>query len=98
MVTRTPAADVGDPAPDFSLPSVNRDGVVGLADYRGRTPVFLGLYRGLHCPFCRRHLAQLDLTREKLEQIVARHGTQLAGQRASAIKRLLRHGGRLPAV
>ena len=98
MLTRPPAADVGSPAPDFSLPSINPDAVVVLADSRGRTPVSLGLYRGLHCPFRRRHLAQLDLTPEKLEQIVARHGTQLAGQRASAIKRLLRHGGRLPAV
>jgi peroxiredoxin len=55
----------GDRAPDFSLPTVNHDGAVSLGDYRGRA-LLLGLYRGLHCPFCRRHLAQLDLTREKL--------------------------------
>ena len=55
----------GDRAPDFALPTVNREGAVSLGDYHGR-PLLLGLYRGLHCPFCRRHLAQLDLTREKL--------------------------------
>src|SRR5205085_1221546 len=56
----------GDRAPAFSLPTVNREGTVNLGDYQGR-PLLLGLYRGLHCPFCRRHLAQLDLTRGKLE-------------------------------
>jgi peroxiredoxin len=55
----------GDRAPAFSLPTVNREGTVALTDYHDR-PLLLGLYRGLHCPFCRRHLAQLDLTREKL--------------------------------
>ena len=57
----------GDPAPDFEVPAINGDGMLRLADFRGRRSVFLGLYRGLHCPFCRRHLAQLDLIRRKLE-------------------------------
>jgi peroxiredoxin len=38
----------GDPAPDFSLPAVNREGPVSLGDYRGRSPVLVGLFRGLH--------------------------------------------------
>ena len=38
----------GDAAPDFTLPAVNREGVVSLADYRGRSAVLLGLFRGLH--------------------------------------------------
>ena len=38
----------GDPAPDFALPAVNREGQVSLADYRGRSPVLIGLFRGLH--------------------------------------------------
>ena len=38
----------GDPAPAFTLPAVNREGQVSLADYRGRTPVLIGLFRGLH--------------------------------------------------
>lgn len=49
---------VGDPAPDFTLPAVNRDGMVSLADLRGR-PFLIGLFRGLHCPFCRRQVMQL---------------------------------------
>jgi peroxiredoxin len=38
----------GDPAPDFSLPAVNREGQISLDDYRGRSPVLVGLFRGLH--------------------------------------------------
>ena len=38
----------GDAAPDFSVPAVNRDGFISLADYRGRTPVLVGLFRGLY--------------------------------------------------
>jgi peroxiredoxin len=59
---------VGDPAPDFSLPAADRAGTVSLADYRGRSPVLLALERGLYCPFCRRHLAQLGGTSEKLRE------------------------------
>jgi hypothetical protein len=46
----------GDPAPDFVLPAVDREGTVSLADYRGRTPVLLATMRGLYCAFCRRHI------------------------------------------
>jgi peroxiredoxin len=56
----------GDPAPDFALPAVNGTGVVALADYRGKTPVLLAMMRGLYCAFCRRHIAQLGMTRQKL--------------------------------
>jgi len=56
----------GDPAPSFVLPAVNREGTVALENYRGKSPVLVGLFRGLHCPFCRRHVAQLGFTREKL--------------------------------
>ena len=38
----------GDPAPHFALPAVNREGQVSLGDYRGRSPVLVGLFRGLH--------------------------------------------------
>jgi len=58
----------GDQAPGFTLPAVNRDGIVGLEDYRGKGPVLVGLFRGLHCPFCRRQVAQLGITRDKLAQ------------------------------
>ena len=59
----------GDPAPDFALPAVNREGQVSLADYRGRSPVLIGLFRGLHCPFCRRQLVQLGTTQDKLKAL-----------------------------
>ena len=29
-------------------------------DYRGRNPVLIGMFRGLHCPFCRRHIAAMS--------------------------------------
>ena len=59
----------GDPAPDFALPAVNREGQISLDDYRGRTPVLVALFRGLHCPFCRRQLVQLGTTQDKLKAL-----------------------------
>ena len=53
----------GDRAPNVVLDAVTRDGKVAIDDFRGHRPVLVGLFRGLHCPFCRRHiaaLAQLD--------------------------------------
>jgi peroxiredoxin len=38
----------GDRAPAFALPTVNREGQASLDDYRGRSPVLIGLFRGLH--------------------------------------------------
>ncbi|HET9854170.1 MAG TPA: redoxin domain-containing protein [Methylomirabilota bacterium] len=57
----------GDPAPGFALPAVNREGQVSLDDYRGRSPVLIAMFRGLHCPFCRRQLVQLGTTQDKLK-------------------------------
>jgi peroxiredoxin len=59
----------GDPAPDFTLPAADREGVVSLAAYRGNRAVLLVLLRGLWCSFCRRHLAQLAGTRDKLRTL-----------------------------
>jgi peroxiredoxin len=53
----------GDRAPNVVLDAVTRDGKIAIDDFRGRKPVLVGLFRGLHCPFCRRHIAaqaQLD--------------------------------------
>ena len=65
-LTLPPSLQPGQPAPDFTLPAIHQDGSVSLADYRGRTPLLLALFRGLYCPFCRRSIAQLGMTREKL--------------------------------
>jgi peroxiredoxin len=59
----------GEPAPDFTLPAVERDGTVSLADYRERSPVFLALFRGVFCPFCRRAIAQMGTIQEKLRAV-----------------------------
>ncbi len=59
----------GEPAPEFVLPAVNREGTISLSDYRGRTPVLLAMMRGLYCAFCRRHIAQLGATRQKLQAL-----------------------------
>jgi peroxiredoxin len=65
----------GDQAPDIVLDAITREGQIALADFRGRNAVLVGLFRGLHCPFCRRHIAsmaQLDPTlREKGIQTLA---------------------------
>ena len=46
-VETRPFLRAGDPAPSFTLPAVNREGMVSLADYRGKSPVLVGLFRGL---------------------------------------------------
>jgi peroxiredoxin len=54
----------GDRAPSIVLDAITREGKITLDDYRGHSPVLVGLFRGLHCPFCRRHIAaqaQLDV-------------------------------------
>jgi peroxiredoxin len=56
----------GDRAPDLTVPAVMQDRVITLADYHGRAPVLVGLFRGLYCAFCRRQVASLGLTAQKL--------------------------------
>ena len=40
-----PPLQPGQPAPDFTLPTVPDEGFVSLADYRGRSPLLLVLLR-----------------------------------------------------
>ncbi|SFP81261.1 AhpC/TSA family protein [Mesorhizobium sp. NFR06] len=49
----------GDPAPNIVLDAISREGKIALDDFRGRSPLLIGLFRGLHCPFCRRHVATM---------------------------------------
>ena len=69
-MTTTPPRPLqpGDRAPDFTLPAINREGTVSLGDFGGKRPVLLGLFRGLHCPFCRRQLVRLTAMQEKLDR------------------------------
>ena len=64
-----PPISPGEPAPDFTLPAVDGKEPVSLADYRGRSPVFLALLVGLWCPFCRRQIAQMGATGAKLKAL-----------------------------
>lgn len=64
-----PPLQPGEQAPDFTLPAVEREGTVSLADFRGRRPLLLALFRGVYCPFCRRAIAQMGITREKLQAV-----------------------------
>lgn len=59
----------GQAAPDFTVPAVHMDGTISLADYRGKSPLLLGLFRGLYCPFCRRALAQMAATSAHLKSL-----------------------------
>jgi peroxiredoxin len=56
----------GDRAPAFTLAAANRDGTVSLGDYQPKRAVLLGLFRGLHCPFCRRQVFQLGAVQPAL--------------------------------
>ena len=67
--TSTDIVIIGEPAPPFVLDAITRDGQVSLDDYRDRSGLFLNLVRGLHCPFCRRHLTQLASTESQLKGI-----------------------------
>lgn len=48
---------LGDRAPNVVLDAINHGGKVSIDDFRGQSAVLVGLYRGLQCPFCRRHIA-----------------------------------------
>jgi len=75
----------GEPAPDFAVPAVQENRLIALADYRGSTPLLLGLFPGLYCPFCRRALAQMAAAAEKLKPVgvesLAVVGTELENAR-----------------
>lgn len=64
-----PTVAAGEPAPDFELSAVDGSGTVSLADYRGRRSLFLSLFIGLWCPFCRRQIVQLSSIREALKAL-----------------------------
>ena len=67
MVESRPPVAPGEPAPDFALPAIDRPETVSLADYRGRSPLFLVLLIGLWCPFCRRAIAQMGPVESQLK-------------------------------
>lgn len=39
---------------------------MSLAEYRGRAPLLLGLFRGTYCPFCRRGIARMGQACDRL--------------------------------
>ena len=45
---RTASVAPGEPAPDFMLAAAHAEGTVSLAEYRGRHPVLVALFRGLY--------------------------------------------------
>jgi peroxiredoxin len=59
----------GEQAPDFALPAVDGTGTVSLADFRGRSSLFLTLFIGLWCPFCRRAIAHLAGMEDRLKPL-----------------------------
>lgn len=50
--------EVGQVAPSFRLPS-GQGPEIGLEDYRGRSNVVVWFTKGMGCPFCRQHMAQI---------------------------------------
>jgi peroxiredoxin len=66
---RRPPIQPGEPAPEFDLPAASGSGSVSLAQYRGRSPLYLALFRGLYCSFCRRHVVQLGSMAQKLQEL-----------------------------
>jgi len=75
----------GHSAPDFAVPAVHEEREISLSDYRGKSPLLLGLFPGLYCPFCRRALAQMAATSDRLKSLgvdsLAIVGTELDNAR-----------------
>jgi peroxiredoxin len=82
----------GTLAPTFALPRADTDGVVSLAEYRGRASVLLALFRGLYCPFSRQQMAQLAKITEKLRPL----GVETLGVVATAAERARSYFRRVP--
>ena len=61
--------EIGAPAPDFTLAMMDTGRPVSLADYREKSALLLGLYRGLYCPFCRRAVVTLGLAVDHLRSL-----------------------------
>ncbi len=59
----------GDRAPNVVLDAITRDGTIAIDDFRGQKPVLVGLFRGLHCAFCRRHIAAQALLDPSLREM-----------------------------
>jgi peroxiredoxin len=68
-MTKNGTIGVGDLAPAFSVTAINKDGELALDDFVGRAPLFLNFMRGLHCPFCRRAMTQIQQVNPKLEDM-----------------------------
>ena len=58
----------GTPAPEFALPAIDGSGTISLQDFRGRSALFLALFVGLWCPFCRRSIAEVAGTEPALKE------------------------------
>jgi peroxiredoxin len=58
----------GDQVPNIVLDAISRDGKIALDDFRGRSPLLIGMFRGLHCPFCRRHVAAMAQLKPALRE------------------------------
>jgi peroxiredoxin len=61
-------ASPGASAPGFTLPAIDGSGTISLQDYRGKSPLFLALFIGLWCPFCRRAIAEMAGTEPALKE------------------------------
>lgn len=75
--------EIGQRAPQFELPAADRNGVVSLAQYRGKFPMPLALFRGLYCPFCRCQMALLSPVADRLRAV----GIETLGVVATAPER-----------
>jgi peroxiredoxin len=58
----------GASAPAFALPAIDGSGTISLQDYRGKSSLFLALFIGLWCPFCRRAIAEMASTEPALKE------------------------------
>jgi peroxiredoxin len=85
MLARGEPLQIGAVAPNFKVSMVNTDELIELADYRGKSLLLLGLFRGIYCAFCRRAVTKLGLIGGRLRPLgietLAVIGTKLENAR-----------------
>lgn len=69
QVERQTPVSPGEPAPDFTLLAADGSGPISLADFKEKSPLFLALFAGLWCPFCRRAIAQTAAAEPSLKAL-----------------------------
>lgn len=90
-VIRAQGAVVGQPAPNFALPSLSGQ-TVSLAQFRGREPVYLNFWT-TWCTYCKQEIPVIEQMQRQYGAHIAIFGVDLTGEESSvnAVRGFARH-------